>query len=220
VAWNCALAVAFLEADQRLGRPRLREQGLQILETVFERYSAPEGGLLHTDGAGGQLGDQVWALLASLRAGWSDRARQLLAHLEERYGDPELGGYFDHAGGDRLGRLDERLKPLGENSIAAIALQELGETDRARRALESVASLPRQYGLMAAVFARALDRVRRPLVKVTTRNRELAAAALAAHPYAAVELAGDERAIVCVGTVCLAPASTPEAVADAVTSRV
>jgi uncharacterized protein YyaL (SSP411 family) len=73
---------------------------------------------------------------------------------------------------------------------------------------------------MAAVFARALDRVRRPLVKVTTTNRELAAAALAAHPYTVVELAGDERAIVCVGTVCLAPATTPEAVADAVTSRV
>jgi uncharacterized protein YyaL (SSP411 family) len=220
VAWNCALAVAFLETDLRLGRPRLREQALQILETVFERYSAPDGGLLHTDGAGGQLGDQVWGLLASVRAGWSERAQQLLSHLEEGYGDPELGGYFDHAGGDQLGRLGERLKPLAENSIAAIALHELGETDRARRALESVASLPRQYGLMAAVFARALDRVRRPPIKVTTLDGELARAALTAHPYATVEVAGDERAIVCVGTVCLAPVTTPDAVAEAVTSRV
>jgi uncharacterized protein len=220
VAWNCALAVAFLETDLRLGRPRLREQALQILETVFERYSAPDGGLLHTDGAGGQLGDQVWGLLASVRAGWSERAQQLLNHLEEGYGDPELGGYFDHAGGDQLGRLGERLKPLAENSIAAIALHELGETDRARRALESVASLPRQYGLMAAVFARALDRVRRPPIKVTTLDGELARAALTAHPYATVEVAGDERAIVCVGTVCLAPVTTPDAVAEAVTSRV
>jgi uncharacterized protein YyaL (SSP411 family) len=220
VGWNCALAVALLEADVRLGRPHLRGHALQLLESVFERYSAPGGGLLHTDGVGGQLGDQVWALLAAVRAGWEDRARALVAHLEERYGDSEHGGYFDHAGGDELGRLDQRLKPLAENSTAAIALHELGDTERARRALESVASLPRQYGLMAATFARALDRVRRPLIKVTTRNRELAAAALAAHPYATVELSGDDRAVVCVGTLCLAPATTPEAVAEAVTSRV
>jgi uncharacterized protein YyaL (SSP411 family) len=220
VAWNCALAIAFLEADLRLGRPRLREQALQLLESVFERYSAPDGGLLHTDGVGGQLADQVWGLLAAVRAGWNGRARDLVRHLEDRYGDAELGGYFDHAGGDRLGRLGERLKPLGENSVAAIAFHELGETERAERALESVAALPRRYGLMAAAFARALDRVRRPLIKVTTTNRELASAALAAFPYAAVELAGDERAVVCVGTLCLAPAHTPEAVAEAVSARV
>jgi uncharacterized protein YyaL (SSP411 family) len=220
VAWNCALAIAFLEADLRLGRPRLREQALQLLESVFERYSAPDGGLLHTDGVGGQLADQVWGLLAAVRAGWNGRARDLVRHLEDRYGDAELGGYFDHAGGDRLGRLGERLKPLGENSVAAIAFHELGETERAERALESVAALPRRYGLMAAAFARALDRVRRPLIKVTTTNRELAGAALGAFPYAAVELAGDERAVVCVGTLCLAPVHAPEAVAEAVSSRV
>jgi uncharacterized protein YyaL (SSP411 family) len=221
VGWNCALAVAFLEADLRLGRPRLREHALQLLETVFDRYQAPEGGLLHTDGAGGQLGDQVWGLLAAVRAGCEERARRLLEHLEERYGDSELGGYFDHAtGGEELGRLGERLKPLAENAVAAVALHEMGETERARRALESVASLPRQYGLMAAAFARALDRVRRPLVKVTTLDRALARAALAAHPYVHVELAGDERAVVCVGTVCLAPVTTPQELAEAVTSRV
>src|SRR3989454_2086651 len=50
VAWNCALAVALLEADLRLDRPQLRERALQLLESVFTRYAAPEGGLLHTDG--------------------------------------------------------------------------------------------------------------------------------------------------------------------------
>jgi uncharacterized protein len=218
VAWNCALAVAYLEADVRLGRPRLREQALQLLETVFERYSAPEGGLLHTDGVGGQLSDQVWGLLAAVRAGWSDRARALLDHLDATYGDSDLGGYFDHAGGDGLGRLGDRLKPLAENSIAAIALHELGEGQRALRALESVAALPRQYGLMAAVFARALDRLRRPLVKVTTLDHDLARTALAANPYALIERAGDQRAIVCVGTACMAPATRPEAVVEAVTA--
>jgi uncharacterized protein YyaL (SSP411 family) len=220
VAWNCALAVAFLEADLRLDRPQLRERALRLLESVFTRYAAPEGGLLHTDGVGGQLADQVWGLLAAVRAGWEERARTLLGHLEERYGDAELGGYFDHAGEDELGRLSDRLKPLAENSLAAVALHELGETERAAGALQSIASLPRQYGLMAAVFARALDRVRRPPIKITTLNRELARAALAAQPYAALELGGDERAVVCLGTVCLAPVATPEAVVDAVATRV
>src|SRR5207253_288568 len=141
VAWNCALAVALLEADLRLDRPQLRERALQLLESVFTRYAAPEGGLLHTDGVGGQLGDQVWGLLAAVRAGWEERAR-------------------------------------------------------------------------------ALDRVRRPPIKVTTMNRELARSALAADPYASVELGGDQRAVVCVGTVCLAPVATPEAVVDAVATRV
>jgi uncharacterized protein YyaL (SSP411 family) len=220
VSWNCALAVALLDADVRLGRPQLREHALELLEAIFTRYVSAEGGLLHTDGVGGQLADQVWGLLAAVRAGWAERAGELLAHLDERYGDATLGGYFDHAGEDRLGRLEDPLKPLAENSIAAIALHELGDAERAARALESVASLPRQYGLMAAVFARALDRVRRQPVKVTTLNGELARAALTAHPYATVEPAGDHRAVVCLGTLCLAPVDTPEAVAEAVTSRV
>jgi uncharacterized protein len=219
VSWNCALAVALLEADLRVGRPQLREHALELLEAIFTRYVSAEGGLLHTDGVGGQLADQVWGLLAAVRAGWAERAQELLAHLDQRYGDATLGGYFDHAGEDRLGRLEDPLKPLAENSIAAIALHELGDVERAARALESIASLPRQYGLMAAVFARALDRVRRPPVKVTTLNGELASAALAANPYATVEPAGDHRAVVCLGTLCLAPVDTPEAVAEAVTSR-
>ena len=140
------------------------------------------------------------------------------------YGDPELGGYLDHAGGDDLGRLGERIKPLAENSVAAMALIELdtllGDPDapyreRARRALESVAALPRSYGLMAAVFARALDRLAHA-VKVTTKNPELARAARAAHPYAVIDPDGDQRAVVCSGQICLAPVSTPDAVREAI----
>ena len=116
------------------------------------------------------------------------------------------------------------MKPLGENSVAAVALIELdallGDPEqvhlgRARRALESVASLPRQYGLMAAVFARALDRLRPP-VKVTTGSEELARAAMLAHPYTVIEPSREDRAVVCVGTICLAPVSSPAAVAESI----
>jgi uncharacterized protein YyaL (SSP411 family) len=220
VAWNAGLAVAYLEADLRLERPLLRERAVRLLDALFTRYRGPGGGLLHTDGVGGQLSDQVWGLLAAVRMGWTDRARELARHLEEGYGDPELGGYFDRAAGDELGRLTERVKPLQENSIAAIALHELGETESARRALESVASLPRQYGIMAAVFARALDRVRREPVRVTSRRRDSTRAAALTYPYAVVEEDGDERAVICIGTTCLQPLATPEDVVDALNARI
>jgi uncharacterized protein YyaL (SSP411 family) len=184
----------------------------------------------HAEGVGAQLTDQVWSLWAALRAHqaglgdqWMPAALDLAAHLEERYGDPRSGGYFDHAAAGALGRLAEPIKPLAENSVAAMALAELdilaGEPDaphlaRARRALESVAALPRQYGLMAAAFARALDRTRHA-IKVTTKNPDLARAATLAHPYVVIDPAGDQKAVVCVGTICLAPVSTPESVVEA-----
>jgi uncharacterized protein len=229
-SWNAALAVAYLDGAVRLDRPALRDHAARALEQLFRNAYREGEGMSHTEGAGGQLADQVWSLLAALRAHqtglgdrWMPLALDLAAHIEERYRDGEVGGYFDHADSDDLGRLADRIKPLVENSIAAMALIELDvmtgdpampHLGRARRALESVAGLPRQYGLMAAVFARALDRARNP-IKVTTTNPELARAAVLAHPYAVIERAGDRRAVVCVGTICLAPVSTPEAVAEA-----
>src|SRR2546428_8921174 len=125
--------------------------------------------MIHSEGDGGQLGDQVWSLWAAVRAvqhglgdGWMTVAADLATHIEERYGDSQLGGYFDRAGGDELGRLGERIKPLAENSIAAVALIELetllGDSSsphrvRARRALQSVASPPAEDGLLADVLA-------------------------------------------------------------------
>ena len=221
-SWNAALAISYGERAERL------------IDALFKRAYRRGEGMLHSEGVGGQLADQVWSLWAAVRAyqygfgdSWLEIALDLAEHLEQRYADPELGGYLDHAGADEnveLGRLGERIKPLAENSIAAIALLELDTLqgdpaspyrERARRALESVAALPQQYGLMAAVFARAVDRLPHA-IKVTTGNPELAAAARAAHPYVVIDPKGDQRAVVCVGTICLAPVSTPTAVAEAI----
>jgi uncharacterized protein len=218
-AWNAALAISYLDAG-----PDAAQLAARLLDSLFTRAYRKGEGMSHTDGVQGQLGDQAWSLWAAVRSNRLEIALDLASQLEERYADPELGGYFDHAGGEQLGRLDERIKPLAENSIAAMALIELDTLiadpsspyrKRARRALESVAQLPRQYGLMAAVFARALDRLPHA-IKVTTRSPELARAAKAAHPYAVIDASGDDRAIVCVGTICLAPVSTPTAVAEAI----
>ena len=214
-AWNASLAVAYQEA----GLPAEK-----LLDSLFKHAYRKGEGMSHSEGIGGQLADQVWSMWAAVRAHRLPIALDLAAHIEERYADPELGGYLDHAGEEELGRLGERIKPLTENSIAAMALVELDTLlgdptapyrERARRALESVAALPRSYGLMAAAFARALDRLPHAL-KVTTRNPELAAAARAAHPYAVIDPTGDQRAVVCSGQICLAPVSTPDAVRDAI----
>jgi uncharacterized protein YyaL (SSP411 family) len=224
-AWNCGLAVAYLWADLRLGRPALRERAATLLDRLFADLWTPDSGLRHTVDVDGQLGDQVWGLWASVRAAaalggpWRERSLALAAHLQAAYADPELDGYFDRAGGQTLGRLDERIKPLHENAVAAIALTELdalvgdpalGLRDRALRALASVASLARRYGTMAAVFARALDRALREPVKLTTLDGELPRALLGAYPYAVIERAGDERGILCVGTTCLPPTDRAE----------
>ncbi len=230
-AWNAALAIAYLDASLRLDRPLLRERAEKLLTSLFDVAYRRGEGMTHSRGVGGQLGDQVWSLWAAVRAhqaglrgDWLDIAGDLAAHVDARYGDAELGGYFDHAGVDGLGRLGEKIKPLAENSVAAIALLELDVAtgdpasplrERARRALKSVAALPRQYGLMAAAFARALDRLPHA-VKVSTKNQALARAAVEAQPYTVLEAGGDERAVVCVGTICLAPVSTPGEVAGAI----
>ena len=230
-AWNAALAIAYLDAGLRLGRPSLHDRATQLLDSLFRLAYRPGEGMRHAEGVGGQLGDQAWSLWAAVRAyqhglgeRWIEIARDLATSLEQRYGDVDRGGYFDHAGEDGLGRLGDRIKPLAENSVAAMALIELDVLnadpaapyrERARKALESVAGLPRQYGLMAAVFARAFDRLGHA-VKVTTGSLELARAAVAAHPYTVLEPSNDKRAIVCVGTICLAPVSTPEALAEAI----
>ncbi len=234
-SWNAALGIAYLDAGLRCNRPQLHERGAKLLGRLFHDRYTRDDGLTHVDGAGGLLADQVWGLWAAVRAvqadlgaRWLTVALDIAAHLEERYADSALGGYFDQAGGDHLGRLGDPIKPLVENSLAAIALGELDQLrcdpempflSRARRTLESVAGLPRKYGLMAAVFARALDRLQQP-IKVSTGNPDLARAAVLAHPYTVIEPNGDKRAVVCVGTICLAPVSTPAALADALQEAV
>ena len=104
--------------------------------------------------------------LTPLRCGLrrDDEGPQLstAAHLEGAYADRDFGGYFDHAAGEAVGRLVDHLKPIGENSVAALGHFELGtlvggeHIERGRRALESVAQLPARYGLMAAGERRRL----------------------------------------------------------------
>ncbi|MGH7877601.1 MAG: DUF255 domain-containing protein, partial [Candidatus Dormibacteraceae bacterium] len=60
VSWNAALAVAFLLADSRLGRPRLRQLAERAIDRLWMRYRELDGPMWHSDGVPGQLQDQVW----------------------------------------------------------------------------------------------------------------------------------------------------------------
>src|SRR5207237_569321 len=181
-SWTASPRIAYLEAAARLDRSDLGDAARKLLESLFERSYRAGGGLEHGEGVQGQLGDQVWGLLAAVRAysaglgtRWLDNARELAEHLETLYADARFGGYFDRAEGGDLGRLGERLKPLAENAVAALALFELdvliGEPDapyrsRGERALTSVAQLPPRLGIMAASFQQAS-----PEATVELRNR-------------------------------------------------
>ena len=79
--------------------------------------------------------------------------------------------------------------------------------------------LPARYGLMAAGWARAYDRYLGDPIKVTTGSANLARAALLLKPYAVIEPSSDERAIVCLGTLCLAPVSDLEGLRKALTEQ-
>jgi uncharacterized protein YyaL (SSP411 family) len=72
---------------------------------------------------------------------------------------------------------------------------------------------------MAAGWARAYDRYLGEPVKVTTGNTDLARATLALNPYAVIEPSSDQRAVVCLGTLCLAPVSDREGLRKALTEH-
>ena len=218
-AWNLQLAVAYLEAAAMTGREGLRERARGMMEELLAKYYKVGEGWEHAEGVKGQLADQAWGLLAAARAcqwglgeQWLAAAKAMAEEMEKGWGDHERGGYFDIQE-EGLGRLSERMKPVGENAVAALALQEMemleaeGEGtygDQARRALESVAAVAAKAGLLASGFARAMDRLGKT-PRVSTRNVRLAEVAIREHPYSVIVPEGDERAVVCVGTRCLAP---------------
>ena len=72
---------------------------------------------------------------------------------------------------------------------------------------------------MAAGWARAYDRYLGEPVKVTTGSAELARAALAFSPYSVIEPSTDHRAVVCLGTLCLAPVDDLEGLRKALNEQ-
>ena len=167
---------------------------------------------------------------------WLDRARELVGMTLVFYRDPDAGGFFDTRDAVGAGFLTTRSKPIQDaptpaaNAVAALVLLKLStitEDDQfrleAERALEAFAGAAEPLGLHASTWFRALDWLlnggcRIVVADTTTSEHSLAATALAAQrprkavvrkPGSPVPGVQPPVALVCAGTACAAPVSTP-----------
>lgn len=166
------------------------------------------------------------------------RARDLAAFMISHLGS-DAGGFYDTPRGhDALGRLASRQAPVKENAAAAEAFLRLARITHdaaydgiARRTLARYASIVESQGYFAAAYARAVDIYLNPGAEVKIVALDgggaLRAAALALpvpsrtiraiDPGDAAALAAEAlppqpapAAYACYGTLCSAPATTPE----------
>jgi uncharacterized protein YyaL (SSP411 family) len=124
-----------------------------------------------------------------------EAAAELTQFALDRFYDAEGGGFFDTErtaeGEQRLGALGTRRKPLQDsptpagNPMAAVLLMRLGElngrldyADKAQETLETFAGVVEHFGLYAATYALALQRMVREPVQVCVIGEDAAAAAL------------------------------------------
>jgi len=186
---------------------------------------------------------------------YCEAADELMQSALERFYDTQGGGFFDTqrpAEGERsLGVLGARRKPLQDsptpaaNPVAAMLLLRLHALNgneeyavKAKQTLDAFAGVVEHFGLYAASYALALQRMLTPEVQVLVIGdddaaRELEAAALRQYaanksvvrlrreqlrnlppelqktlPYLPVPKAGESIAVVCSGNACHPPVST------------
>lgn len=242
-------AGALLDASWKLGRNDLARIGLEVLGHIDDMSRSGEFGHVYADEGGGPALLPDWAgLLAGLMQAhastaeprYLDRAVEVAAILVDRYFDESGGGFFDISapvpienGGDAVGHLQVREKPMPENMTAVQALLRLYQTTRnedyrqiCEATLSAFASVFREQGEFAADFGLTVDLYCNPMVEVTVEGntedpgcREiLAAAARLNSPnleIKTVAAAGQALAHVCLDTLCLPPVTTPSALAEA-----
>lgn len=180
VAWNAMFASAYLEAARILERDDCRAFALKTLDRLRAEAWNESKGFLHRAGGPrleGSLDDQVFAANALLDAyeatldrRYFDSAERCMRLAIERFGDADVGGFFDRAkDAAAMGGLDVRRKALqdsptpGANAVAAIVLERLyaftGERayhDWAGKTLEAFAGRAPQYGIFAATYGLAV----------------------------------------------------------------
>ena len=167
-------------------------------------------------------------------------AVDIAAHMRQELEDPEHGGFWDAPEREELGRVTKREKPIEDGAVAADALLRLAALtgddqwrQSAVRALEGFVGEYRQWGQFAAAYATTVARaLTEPLVvTVVGPPEDRSAEALWKVARAASDPAlslhrvdpgdrerlerlgfpGSVNAYLCVGTVCSAPLSDPQA---------
>jgi uncharacterized protein len=231
--WNAMLAGAFFVAAHALDDDELAVEGAATLDALYDRMR--DGDLLYhvlrdSDGPAvrGLLVDQVAYLRALLDAHETTgevRFRQRAVACADaivKHFQAEDGGFYDHAAIEaKLGRLESRDRPIGDNGLLADSLLRLATMtgagiyrEAAGRALRVFARTYGRAGSLAAAYARALRRYLAPEISVTiagppaqTAGFREAARNLPDPLVTIVTDPADRNAAahICVGTTCGSP---------------
>ena len=201
----------------------------------------------------------AWAATGELR--YYEAAIELMESALRRFYDPIGGAFFDTEnlaeGESRLGALSARRKPLQDsptpagNPIAAMLLMRLSELNgrldyaaKAQETLETFAAVVEHFGLYAATYALALQRMVREPLQVCVIGADAAARTLetaALRPYAVnksvlgfaqvkagtlppvldrtlprLPKVAKSSAVVCSGHTCQPPVTSPEELVEVV----
>ncbi|HEY5648261.1 MAG TPA: DUF255 domain-containing protein [Nitrospiria bacterium] len=178
---NADSASALIQSGLVLGEPGLISSGLELADFLWEKFKTPESGMSHCAGGAsplqGYLADQVRMVTLLLKAlelnggpRFLDRALDLLDTMNRNLWDEDSGAYRDLPHGtSREGFLKKEMKPLADNSLAAMALTRLyyltGDKSfflRAEKTLAFLSCVFRPYKFHAAVFALALEHYLNP----------------------------------------------------------
>ena len=208
--WNAMAVSAYLAAAEALERPAPRAFALRTLDRLLaegwlegrmKHVIAYADGHTAASAAPGVLEDYAWMVHACLD-GWQATAElryyaaaeAIAGAMVERFADRTAGGFFDtEQGPGQLGVLSVRRKPLQDaptpagNPSAAAALLRLhglnGDEqlrELAEDTLECFGGVVEQYGLYAATYGLALERLLLAPVQVVVIGDDDAARVLAA----------------------------------------
>src|SRR5271157_2402108 len=219
--WNALCISAYLHYARVTRRSDARQFALRSLDRILAEAWDPELGLSHViaysdPGAErrfvrGLLDDYAYTAIACLDAyeitgdmSYFRFARQIVDEMNERFGDPTAGGYFDTEGSlgsdAKLGALSARRKPFQDaptpagNPCAALALlrlyaytNESKYRHNAEDTLEVFAGAAEQFGIYAGTYGLAASWLARPYAQAVVVGEDENAETLlkaACAPYA------------------------------------
>src|SRR5271157_1348233 len=219
--WNAMCISAYLHYARVTRRADPRQFALRSLDRILSEAWDAERGLSHviaySDPAAvkrfipGLLDDYACTAIACLDAyevcgdfSYFRFARQIVDEMNERFGDPTAGGFFDTEGSlgsdAKLGALSARRKPFQDaptpagNPCAAIALlrlyaytNESKYRHNAEDTLEVFAGAAEQFGIYAGTYGLAASWLARPHTQVVVVGEDENAETLlkaACAPYA------------------------------------
>jgi len=216
-SWNALMIRALAHAGDKLNEPRYVAAAVSAAEFVLASHASPDGGLFRTSRDGQAkydafLDDYAFLIDACLtlhRVGageaFADHAARLTRVMQTRFEDPVAGGFFFTSAGasDILVRQKSATdSPLPSgNAIAARALIQQGEIERAGRILDTFSVQLDQNGEgMGSLVTACLDylRVAPPRSIAPAATKEPALPSPHAQAADVVEIAGvwaDDRSL-------------------------